>query len=55
MASHKNLDTEEYLPIPYPLWSCNCDSVLRVVMAIVQSNTNGIYGLEMSTPSAKHM
>ena len=33
----KKLDTEGYLPVPYPLWSCNHDSVPWVVMAAIQS------------------
>ena len=45
---------EGYLPIPYPLWSCNCDSVPWVVMGGSFSLlSDGISGLETSTPSAK--
>ena len=33
----KKLDREGYLPSPYPLWSCNHDSVHWVVMAVIQS------------------
>ena len=33
----KKCDMEGYLPIPYPLWSCNCDSVLWVVVVVIWS------------------
>ena len=33
----EELDTEGCIPISYPQWSCYCDSVLWVVMAVIQS------------------
>ena len=33
----EKLDTEGYLPVPYPLWSCTCDPVPWVVMEVIQS------------------
>ena len=43
---------EGYLPIPYPLWSCNHDSVPWVVMCAViwSAIHDGIYGLKTSIP-----
>ena len=33
----KKLDTEGCVPITYPQWSCCCDSVLWVIMLVIQS------------------
>ena len=33
----EKLDTEGYIPVTYPQWSCYCDSVLWVVVAVIQS------------------
>ena len=53
--SLNKFDMEGYLPIPYPLWSCCHDSVLWVVMVVIQSAVWCIYRLRMSIPSTKHM
>ena len=44
-----------YLPVPYPLWSCNHDSVLWVVMAVIQSAIQWHLWAEDIYPSAKCM
>ena len=52
----KKLDMEGYLPIPCPLWSCNCDLVPWVVMAVVQSAGLMVSTvLKMSIPLTKCM
>ena len=51
----EKLDMEGNLPGPYPLWSCNCDSVLWVGMTIIQSAVWGHLQAEDIYPSAKCM
>ena len=46
---------EGYLPIPYPPWSCKPDSVLWVVMVVIQSTVWWHLWAEDVYPSAKHM
>ena len=52
--SLKNL-TWGYLSIPYPLWSCNCDSVLWVVMVVIQSAVQWHLQAKDVCPSTKCM
>ena len=48
-------DTEGYLPIPYPLWSCCHDSVPWIVMAVIQSTVWRHLWVEDIYPSTKCM
>ena len=55
------LGLEKYLPNPYPLWSCNCDSVPWVAVAAIQSaiwwhqQAGDVYTLPKCIWSCRHL
>ena len=51
----EKLDTEGCIPVTYPQWSCCHDSVLWVVMAVVQSTISWHLQAEDIYPSTKCM
>ena len=57
----EKLDMEGYFPIPYPLWSCNCDSVPWIVMVVIQSTVwwhlqaEDVYPSTKCTRSCRHL
>ena len=49
----EELDMEHHIPISYPQWSCYCNSVLWVVMVVIQSTIWWHLWAETSIPLPK--